>query len=110
MDVSCQACGGTSFRLVIDQDEGYAERTCSACSERVVMLDSADAAAEDLSEAACPCGGEVFNLAVGYAFFAGEEEIRWVYVGARCLTDGTLGVYTDWKIDYSPSTQLLTQA
>ncbi len=52
----------------------------------------------------------MFNLAVGYEFFAGEEAVRWVYVAARCLTDGTLGVYTDWKIDYSPSAQLLSRA
>jgi hypothetical protein len=28
----------------------------------------------------------------------------------RCRTDGTLGVYSDWKIDYLPSTHLLTMA
>ena len=109
--VVCQACGGTSLGLVIDDVEGYAERACRACDERTVMLDSADAAAEaDAGEAACPCGGEVFNLAIGYAFFAGEDEVRWVYVSARCLVDGTLGVYTDLKIDYSPSMHLLNRA
>ena len=82
MHVACQACGGTSSGLVIDDVEGYAERACRACDERTVMLDSADAAAEaDAGEAARPCGGEVFNLAVGYAFFAGEDEVRW---GCTC--------------------------
>ncbi|MEU4676443.1 hypothetical protein [Micromonospora sp. NPDC023737] len=39
-----------------------------------------------------------------------DEEVRWVSVGLRCTQDGTLGVYTDWKIDYSPTRQLLTGA
>lgn len=36
-----------------------------------------------------------------------DDEVRWVSVGLRCLTDGTLGVYTDWKIDYTPTAHLL---
>ena len=40
----------------------------------------------------------------------GDHEIRWISVGLRCLTDGTLGVYTDWKIDYTPTAHLLAGA
>ena len=74
------------------------------------MLDGADHLDDaDLGEAACPCGHEQFDVAVGYAILEGGD-IRWVSVGLRCQLDGLLGVYVDWKIDYSPSRQLLTQA
>ena len=43
-------------------------------------------------------------------FARADGEIRWVSVGLRCGSDGLLGVYTDWKIDYSPSRQLLEGA
>jgi hypothetical protein len=36
--------------------------------------------------------------------------VRWISLGLRCLTDNTLGVYTDWEIDYSPTEHLLAQA
>ncbi|GAA3941267.1 hypothetical protein [Actinoplanes auranticolor] len=56
-----------------------------------------------------PCGNETFAAALGFALTA-DEEVRWISVGLRCLTDGTLGVYTDWKIDYTPSAHLITGA
>ena len=54
----------------------------------------------------CPCGADGSNVAVGFAQRSGSEEIRWVYLGLRCLSDGVLGGCADWKIDYSPSTHL----
>ncbi|MFI5896109.1 alpha/beta fold hydrolase [Actinoplanes sp. NPDC051513] len=39
-----------------------------------------------------------------------DREVRWISIGLRCLTDGTLGVYADWKIDYTPTAHLLTSA
>jgi hypothetical protein len=39
-----------------------------------------------------------------------DGEVRWISVGLRCLTDNTLGVYADWKINYGPSDHLLSQA
>ena len=79
------------------------------------MLDSADSAEDaEPGECACPCGGEAFELAVGYAMVdvadahgspAGRE-VKWVSVGARGVQDGTLGVFTDWKIGYGPTDHL----
>ena len=70
------------------------------------MLDSADVGqAADAGQAACPCGAEIFNVAVGFAHHE-NGDVRWVYVALRCLQDGTLGVYADWKIDYSPTKEL----
>lgn len=71
------------------------------------MLDSADFLDDaEVEAAACPCGHEQFDVAVGYALFD-DGEVRWVSVGLRCQRDGLLGVYADWKIDYSPSRHLL---
>jgi hypothetical protein len=38
-----------------------------------------------------------------------DGEVRWISIGLRCLTDNTLGVYADWKINYGPSGRLLSQ-
>lgn len=29
--------------------------------------------------------------------------VKWVYVGNRCIECGTLGSCLDWKIDYEPT-------
>ena len=106
----CAQCAGTSFRVAVDDDEGCGQRTCVTCGDVAFIADSAhywpDASP---GECACPCGGEVFAVGVGFALNA-DNEIRWISLGLRCLTDGTLGVYTDWKIDYSPAAQLFDQA
>lgn len=102
------ACGGSQFHVRVDDEEGCAERTCVACGTAVLMLDSGDTVEDaDLEEAACPCGNESFDVAVGFALGDGGQDLRWVYVGLRCVRDGVLGCYTDWKIDYSPSLHLL---
>lgn len=106
----CGACGGTAFRLWVDDEVGYAARRCEACEDEFVMLDGADHEDEqDGDEAGCPCGGETFEIAVGYAL-RDDGDVRWVSVGMRCLTDGGCGVYTDWKIDYGPTAQLFALA
>lgn len=83
------------------------------------MLDSADYLDDaNPEECACPCGGEEFELAVGFAMVdvsMGDSsvvgrEVKWVSIGARCVRDGTLGVYADWKIDYGPTDHLFSGA
>ena len=45
------------------------------------------------------------------AFSVHEDgDIRWLWVGLRCLAGGTMGVYEDWKINYGPSNFLLDRA
>jgi hypothetical protein len=106
---TCASCHGTTFALRADDAEGCAQRVCTGCGLATFMLDS-ETYAEDaeLDDAQCPCGGQVFELAVGFALFD-DGEVRWVYVGARCVSDGVLGVYIEWKVDYSPSTALFAQ-
>ncbi|MEV4724747.1 hypothetical protein [Micromonospora humida] len=105
----CAGCDGRSFRVDIDEEEAT-RRTCLACGAVAFIGDSADYWDETGHDScSCPCGGEQFAVAVGYALGA-DGEVRWISVGLRCLDDGTLGVYADTKIDYIPSRHLLDQA
>lgn len=100
------ACGGEGFRLEADDTEGVARRTCARCGVQVVMLDGEEYLEEaELEECACPCGGEVFDVAVSFAH-RGDGSVRWVAIGARCVACGVMGVHADWKIDYDPTEQL----
>ncbi|WP_328338575.1 hypothetical protein [Micromonospora sp. NBC_00421] len=105
----CGGCDGRTFRVDIDEEEAT-RRTCLACGAVAFIGDSADHWAGTGHEScSCPCGGEEFAVAVGYAL-VDDGEVRWISVGLRCLDDGTLGVYADTKIDYIPSRHLLRQA
>ncbi len=107
---ACGSCGQSDegFSVVLDDEEGAAVRQCTRCQAQVPMLDSGDYLEDaDLGAAACPCGHEQFDVAVGFSL-RDDGEVRWVSVGLRCRNDGLLGVYADWKVDYSPSRQLLS--
>jgi hypothetical protein len=103
----CSGCGGAVFRLRADADEGCAERTCAECDKAALMLDSEDywdGAAPDAVR--CRCGGDLFEVAAAFSLRA-NGDVRWVSVGTRCIGDGHLDCPADWKIDYSPSADLL---
>lgn len=105
----CGECDGRTFRVNIDEEEAT-QRACLACGAIAFIGDSAEHwSGTDHDSCACPCEGEEFAVAVGYALF-NDGEVRWVSVGLRCLKDNTLGVYADTKIDYNPSRHLLSQA
>ncbi|WP_051366975.1 hypothetical protein [Hamadaea tsunoensis] len=109
-ELTCPECAGGTFYVEADDTEGAALARCAACQTIQYIADSVDYADEaDLVECACPCANETFAIAVGYAL-RHDQEIRWISVGLRCIQDGILGVYADWKIDYSPSRHLLTTA
>ena len=103
----CARCHATVFGARVDDDQGCAQRVCRACGLAAFIGDSeewwADATPGD---AACPCGAEDFEVAVGFSLIEGGE-LRWITVGARCVSCGAMGVYVDWKIDYEPSRHLL---
>ncbi|MFJ8565561.1 hypothetical protein [Streptomyces sp. NPDC093514] len=90
-----------------------AERECSGCSSRAFIADSEEYWNEESWEddepgaVGCPCGSEEFEAAVAFSL-GGDGSVRWVTVGLRCVKDGFCGIYADWKIDYSPTDQLLT--
>jgi len=104
---SC-SCGGQLFRVEVDDEHGAAKRTCTSCGKDHFVCDSADYWKEaEPDECACPCGGEIMNLAVGFALYPDNGEVKWLYLGLRCTACGVLGCYADWKIAYEPSRQLL---
>jgi hypothetical protein len=107
---TCVSCAELTagFAVALDDEAGAAVRRCVRCQTQVVMLDSQDVLEDaELGDAACPCGHEQFDVAVGFSLREDAAEVRWVSVGLRCRNDGLLGVYTDWKVDYSPSAHLV---
>lgn len=106
----CAGCGGTVFGLVVDDDDGVAQRVCRSCDAEHLIADSGDHwEHSDAGDAACVCESEDFEVAVAYSLID-RGELRWITVGARCTACGLLGVYVEWKIDYEPSRHLLDRA
>lgn len=104
----CESCGSTRLRLRFDDDEGGAESTCVECGAVRLLLDSEEYWEDaDPADASCPCGGEEFEVGVGFSL-RDDGDVRWVYIGGRCTSCGVLGVFADWKIDYAPTDHLLT--
>ena len=104
LHATCGPCSDAAggFRPVLDDEEGAAVRTCATCGSQIAMLDCADYLEDaDLGGAACPCGHEVFDAAVGFALRE-DGEIRWVSIGLRCLEDGWLGVYAGLEDQLQP--------
>jgi hypothetical protein len=101
----CQ-CGAGVFRLEADPDEGCAKRICAACGSEAFVCDSEEYwdDAEPI-RCVCPCGGELFELGVGFSFRE-DGDVKWITVGERCVSCGALGSFVDWKIDYGPTEHL----
>ncbi len=104
------ACSSVDFHLDADDTEGAAKRTCTKCSRQHFLCDSEEVAEEaEFQHWRCGCGSEVTNIGVGFSLRKKLGEIRWLYVGCRCVKCGILGCFAGWKIDYAPSRQLLDQ-
>jgi hypothetical protein len=100
------ACGADHFRLYADRDEGCAKRQCASCGKDAFICDSEEISEEaSLKKARCKCKKDVFDVAVGFAL-RDTGEIKWITVGARCVSCGMLGAYVDWKINYAPTDHL----
>ena len=99
-DLKCQ-CGSTTFRLRLDDDQGAAIRTCTACGNDHPIGDSDQYIADaELEEAACVCGGENFEVTVGLALYDESDDVRWLYLGCRCPVCGLTGCYGDWTSEF----------
>ena len=103
----CGGGGATVFGMRVDDESGCAQRVCRECGLAAFFGDSEEYWEEaNPGDAACPCGADDFENAVGFSLLD-SGEVRWITVGARCVACGVLGVYADWKIDYEPSRHLL---
>jgi hypothetical protein len=108
-DAVCK-CGGTRFRLFLDDTQGAAVRGCVACDQEHPIGDSDEYLEEaELDDCACPCGGEEFEITVGVSLYDDSEDVRWLYVGCRCPACGLTAVYGDWKNEYNGYRELLAR-
>jgi hypothetical protein len=108
-DAVC-ACGGNVFWVAVDEDEGAAVRTCIGCEAEHPIGDSDEyLEGAELSECACPCGGEEFEVTVGVSLYQGSEDVKWLYVGCRCPQCGLTAVYGDWKNEFEGYRELLAR-
>ena len=107
-------CGGDVFVLEADRDEGTARRTCVKCKKQHFLCDSEEYWEEvEPEEWKCVCHSNETNLGVGFVLREsgpGEKpDVKWLYVGCRCVKCGTLSCFVDWKINYGPSYHLIDQ-
>jgi len=108
-DAACE-CGAKIFRLLLDDAQGAAVRTCTTCSAEHPIGDSDEYLAQaELGECACPCGGEEFEIAVGVSLYVGSEDVKWLYLGCRCPRCGLVAVYGDWKNEFEDYRKLLAR-
>lgn len=104
-------CGGRVFSLTVDED--YAEVTwaCRACDALYLFHTSGtdgyfegDPAAEH-EDCGCPCNEREtasFEIAVGAVLYDDGQDVRWVYIGCRCISCGLTALYADWnRVDLS---------
>jgi hypothetical protein len=98
--VKCKQCGSDVFTFNIDADGGVIEATCTACKQKRLLLDSEDYWEESEPEnAKCLCKKNQHNVAVGFVHRE-TGDVKWVYIGNRCVSCGMLGSFGDWKISY----------
>ena len=109
-EVEC-ACAARVFTLALDEDAGVAVRTCVDCAKSVTMCDGEDYLEDaELEERSCVCGRDQFELTVGVSLYEDSQDVRWIYVGARCPACGLTGCYGDWKNEYPDFQALLSRA
>lgn len=111
-DVKCR-CGCFRFKLSTDEDHGVALRECVQCHHKHLMGDSAEYADEaEIGEHECTCRKDVFEISVGIHRYRDQrdeltEDVRWLYIGCRCIACGQVGCYADWKNEFSGFRKLL---
>jgi len=95
-------CGERStLYLFVDDVEGGASIACGACHEVRFVADS-QVYMDDTQECFCICDQNDFQVLVGAAFYADSQDVRWWYVGCRCVHCSCVAVYADWKDDGTP--------
>lgn len=100
-DAVC-VCGGKVFKLLLDDNEGAGVRACAGCGAEHPIGDSEEYLEDaELEECECPCGSGEFEITAGVALYAESEDVKWLYIGCRCVKCGLTACYGDWKNEYS---------
>ena len=108
-DAVC-VCGNKYFNLLLDENEGVAIRQCIACKTEHPIADSKDFledAGLEISE--CICRSKIFEITVGVSLYENRKDVKWLYVGCRCVNCGLIGCYGDWKNEYPEFRDLLNR-
>ncbi len=104
-DAVCD-CGGRVFSLQIDEEHGEAAWSCKACDAQYLFHDREIAGyyegdpEADTECCGCPCtnrGESYFEIAVGASLYDDSEDVRWVYIGCRCVACGLTACYAAWN-------------
>ena len=108
--VKCRQCGSNIFTCLIDAFEGVIEVGCTACGTKRFLLDVDEWGDEDEPEyVECPLCEEnkmnQFNIAVGFVYRA-SGDVKWVYIGNRCISCGVIESCGDWRINYGPTDEM----
>lgn len=104
-NVRCE-CGADIFLFATDEQAGVAERFCPNCEHEHLMGDSSEYVEEaELSQHTCLCDGGQFQLVAGVHCYRESDDspsndVRWLYLGARCIACGLVGCFADWKNEY----------
>lgn len=99
-------CGSEGFLLWADDDEGCGRKQCESCKLFSFICDSEeywqDANPKQWKCTICKSKAKTCNVGVGFSLYE-DGEIRWLYIGERCLSCGVLGCFAGWKVAYAPS-------
>jgi hypothetical protein len=103
-------CRGILFGLEADPIEGCARRTCASCGGQAFLGDSeAHWSGAEPSRCVCSCGGDLFEIAVGFSFRE-DDEVRGITLGQRCVKCGEMDSPAGWSVDYAPTEHLLERS
>lgn len=105
---TCQ-CGSDVFRLEADRRHGVAKRICTQCSAVHFICDSEElwGKADPKPYECIACGAEEANVGAAFCLVEDEDDVRWIYLGTRCVKCGTIACYVDWKIPHVPPFELI---
>lgn len=105
----CQECSSNIFQLIMNDESGVAIRICKSCENEHGIGDSDDFIdeAEELFQIECVCGNDSFHICCGVSLYENSEDVRWFYLGCRCVKCNLVGVYGDWKNEYIGYRELL---
>ncbi len=112
VDVRCE-CGNDSFHLLTDEDAGVAIRQCTECGYQHMMGDSGDFADEaEVEQHVCVCEADIFQITAGVHRYRNQDatpstDVRWLYIGCRCIQCGLVGCYADWKNEFNGYDKLM---